>query len=566
MRIDLGTTEASTGRMILIDAEDGMFIPADPVDLTDELDGSVTLSYAGAGYHSPDATFDPPTWQATIGTLEPVEDMEVSGTLSSDRTEADVTLTDGVGTYILEDPGAPEGASAALSGLADDIESEDWAGVYGRLDSFIAGGQSEGEFEDAMGEAMSAHGEVVSADLSGEPTVSDNGAGWDVASSGLDIEMLNNGCSNVYSTEVELVWDGSWQVSNLGQLESDDISPSSSVGTLDELYVANTASISVPFSVSEDTTGISRVELWWRSVPYDGGDYSEWQLGPVGTTSPLTFVPEPGPGDYEFYTVAVDNAGNEEAPPEGADAVTSLDAPTLTPDYVQSVLGGEPIAYWRLSELDGATAVDETTDFDGTYHGSVGYEGPALVLDFAGNTAITFDGSSTYVTGSTDAAFALAETGQKSFEFWLMPVDEESREVIFHRGSSTAGYDYSIYWQDGQIGAVIYTAGGTERAAATSGTDTVPADQISHVVVTLDDATDRIEFFVNGVSVASDTDAWTGSSSSQDTDPIVIGRNDETEDHYFSGVLDEVAVYNGVLAPIQVQAHYLAGSWTPPQP
>ena len=42
--------------------------------------------------------------------------------------------------------------------------------------------------------------------------------------------------------------------------------------------------------------------------------------------------------------------------------------------------------------------------------------------------------------GDRDAAFALAETGQKSFEFWLMPVDEESREVIFHRGSSTAGY------------------------------------------------------------------------------------------------------------------------------
>ena len=86
--------------------------------------------------------------------------------------------------------------------------------------------------------------------------------------------------------------------------------------------------------------------------------------------------------------------------------------------------------------------------------------------------------------------------------------------------------------------------------------------------MTLDDATDRIEFFVNGVSVASDTDAWKqASSSSQDTDPIVIGRNDETDHDDFSGVLDEVAgSYNGVLAPIQVQAHYLAGSWTPPQP
>ena len=71
--------------------------------------------------------------------------------------------------------------------------------------------------------------------------------------------------------------------------------------------------------------------------------------------------------------------------------------------------------------------------------------------------------------------------------------------------------------------------------------------------MTLDDATDRIEFFVNGVSVASDTDAWTGSSSSQGTDPIVIGRNDETEDHYFSGVLDEVAVYNGVLMARMLQ-------------
>ena len=52
-----------------------------------------------------------------------------------------------------------------------------------------------------------------------------------------------------------------------------------------------------------------------------------------------------------------------------------------------------------------------------------------------------------------------AETGQKSFEFWLMPVDEGfPGGEIFHLGSSTAGYDYSIYWQDGQIGSAIYTA------------------------------------------------------------------------------------------------------------
>jgi M6 family metalloprotease-like protein len=85
-------------------------------------------------------------------------------------------------------------------------------------------------------------------------------------------------------------------------------------------------------SASDDLSGVATVELWWRYSMDNGRirPWSEWKLYGEGE-----FLPERGYwlwppfeaqkyGYYEFYTIAVDRAGNREQPPELADARTRV--------------------------------------------------------------------------------------------------------------------------------------------------------------------------------------------------------------------------------------------------
>ncbi len=86
----------------------------------------------------------------------------------------------------------------------------------------------------------------------------------------------------------------------------------------------------------------------------------------------------------------------------------------------------------------------------------------------------------------------------------------------------------------------------------------VPAGVANHLVVTLDDAAETIRIYVNGVEVASSAGGWSGLSTAQDADPLVIGMDSGTGGGFFSGSVDEVAVYGTALRPGRVAAHYAA--------
>ena len=288
-----------------------------------------------------------------------------------------------------------------------------------------------------------------------------------------------------------------------------------------------------------------RVQLWSRHQP-PGESWGSWSLADTQESSPFTFSLGAGPGDYEFYTRAEDNAANVEEAPGVADAATTL--PTGAVDlYGPTVMTDGPQAYWRLGEASGTTAVDETTDYTGSYHGSASLGEDGLLVSEA-DTAVEFDGSSSYVTSGVDSPLSFASTGKKSFEAWIAPTGDNPTETVVFRGSSGHGYDYWVWWEDDEIWVNLWTSGGSDRIVTSSGADTVPDDETSHIVVTLDDATDKVEFYVNGVLVRTVTTSWFSSSSSQGTDPLVIGRRNDDSSAYFDGVIDEVALYSKVLS------------------
>lgn len=103
--------------------------------------------------------------------------------------------------------------------------------------------------------------------------------------------------------------------------------PDSAAGPLQAAYT--TPTVDVPFTATDDISGVSSVELWSRYRPI-GGSWGAWTLGPTSATSPITYTfGSTAGGSYEFYTIAVDAAGNREAAPATADAATQ--GPDLSP-------------------------------------------------------------------------------------------------------------------------------------------------------------------------------------------------------------------------------------------
>jgi uncharacterized protein YegL len=112
---------------------------------------------------------------------------------------------------------------------------------------------------------------------------------------------------------------------------TDATPPISGAGPLDAVYASG--SITVPYSATDDASGVAQVELWARQRPNEAQPWSAWGLAATATSSPISYTFAIGDGNYEFYTIAIDGATNREAAPAGADVVTRRDATDDPPDY-----------------------------------------------------------------------------------------------------------------------------------------------------------------------------------------------------------------------------------------
>ena len=102
------------------------------------------------------------------------------------------------------------------------------------------------------------------------------------------------------------------------------------------------ATFDVHYEASDERSGLDKVELY---ASKNGGAYAlaNTDDSPGGTG---TFAFEhDGDGTYRFYTIATDNAGNDEAVPTAADEVTVVeDAKTLRDTVAPTVTLSSPLA------------------------------------------------------------------------------------------------------------------------------------------------------------------------------------------------------------------------------
>jgi hypothetical protein len=141
------------------------------------------------------------------------------------------------------------------------------------------------------------------------------------------------------------------------------------------------------FTFTASAIGTPTLNYQWQ---YNGNNIS----GANGAT--LT-INNAQPTNAGLYRVIVSN---------GEGTVTSSVSPLTiitTPPYPTQTLASGPLAYWRLNEMSGPTAIDSVGGFNGTDVGSLvfgvsGPTAPAFPGFESGNTAYQFDGVTTSVT------------------------------------------------------------------------------------------------------------------------------------------------------------------------
>jgi hypothetical protein len=308
--------------------------------------------------------------------------------------------------------------------------------------------------------------------------------------------------------------------------------------------------------VDEDDPGVPAVEVAVASGPYEPAVYD------VGTDTYLWTWDASGlaDGSYQLDARATDSLGQSSV------ALPVVVTVTNSAAYPAAVLADDPIAYWRLGDA-GITAVDESGNgHDGTLENGTS---PGAVGLVAGDTAMSFDGADDLI-GIPDSP-AINTSGpyeQRTIEVWFRADQVSSRQVLYEQGGSARGLN--LYLVDGNLYFLGWNRSNDD--ATTPWSETWVATPIApsvthHAVLVYDFTADRIEGYVDGVSVGSA--AGVGRLFSHSRDTGIGGMNDQTRFHdlnaggdgySFDGVLDEVAIYGTALAPAAIAQHWSTGS------
>ena len=217
----------------------------------------------------------------------------------------------------------------------------------------------------------------------------------------------------------------------------------------------------------------------------------------------------------------------------------------VNPDYDRTITdaGASLKGYWRLGDLTGTTNDLSSANLDGTVSGAVRGQPDAIADD--ADPAMAFDGTNDKVTTTT----ALPQSAY-SLEAWVKPSapDQTTKGLVGH-------------WVAGGATIRLNTDGLYELTHSATTSNYVISQvkpvvgRWDHLVATWDSVTDVALLYINGRPVAS------GAVSAA---PGTGGSNFEigayNAGNYFAGSIDEVAVYDRALTPLEIAIHYREGT------
>lgn len=220
--------------------------------------------------------------------------------------------------------------------------------------------------------------------------------------------------------------------------------------------------------------------------------------------------------------------------------------------YLSTVVADAPRHYWRCADPGGSLLYDL-----GSHPKALTFAGsPPIVLPYAGPNS---DGGSAFFNGASSAWWLTGETlvGPVSVECWFW--------------QAIQGNPATQYLIDLQSGTTVLLAAYIDSAsklnAQGSGVTRATAgaahtEQAWHHVVATVDAAGTAKLYLDAINVAT---ASTGAGGSLKY-VIAVGSIPPTANNWFAGFLSEIATYDVVLTPTQVNNHFIAADSTTSKP
>lgn len=221
--------------------------------------------------------------------------------------------------------------------------------------------------------------------------------------------------------------------------------------------------------------------------------------------------------------------------------VGAVDAPALL-----------PIAHWKLDDALGTVALDSEGGHNGTL-----LNGPIWTAGQV-DGALDFDGNNDAIRVPHNDALSLTET--LTFTAWINPDAIGARyNTILAKDGDGANSNYWFgLWQDEL--AFGFFSGGTFREVFTSGVN-IQAGNWQHIAVSFDNSSDQVLFYLGGTPVHKGMLSFTPTAVTTD---LGIARSPDGE--YWNGLLDDIRIYDQVLAATDISSLSTGSSVTEPPP
>jgi len=250
-------------------------------------------------------------------------------------------------------------------------------------------------------------------------------------------------------------------------------------------------------------------------------------------------------------------------------AALALSVASAVADYSSTLTSLSPVGYWRLNEptqpvvptypLTNNSSAGSA--LNGLYYGVPTLQDVGAV---SGDAGANFNGSSQYA--EVPYAAALNPTGPFTVEFWAYPTNVSAgakssvvsryipvtggpagqRGYLFFANNGNTKWQFRVY--DGAAGKTITAFDAPD----------VTLNTWQHVVGVFDGT--AISIYING-TLGNLTNLVTSYVANTNT-PMRIGAGttEAAPTLFFPGVLDNVAIYPGVLTPSKIAAHYDAAT------
>jgi len=207
------------------------------------------------------------------------------------------------------------------------------------------------------------------------------------------------------------------------------------------------------------------------------------------------------------------------------------------------------VGYWNFDEGSGTVASDSS----GNNNNANLVNGPLWIAGKIGN-AVSFDGTNDKVDVKNISIWDLANTNH-SFSLWFKAsVDSSGTDFLIDRftgGNPGAGYLISLN-QKGSIN-LSERADGGKSLSITDYTKNYKDDMWHHTVVIVDVSSKTGTLYVDGVNKG--TDIYTGNLINQN-EALTFGNDSSGSTYIFSGLIDDVRIYNRLLSTTDILELY----------